>query len=660
MDEWAYFKTIVTNYKGLFGYYFTALQHYAPGFRQAGVGLIYSIGLAWIAVTAIKSPVDRFKAAGGAAATLILAAFLLSPTTNIKFLKSSSTTELSIGGYYSFYVLDSIMDVFRSTLDKVWLATNKEAALGGAGPASDSLAIAFADKSAAFAEKFRLGPARGAYIDYSTKCAPEIAKRSRTFEDKRSASAIGAGGNTLGVNSKDISIMAEVEAKRAAGNASLGDELVSGLDTVTFGLTGAVANWKDQGYFEDDRQAGIELLKNIPDENNPITGSSGYKIPTTAHFKAATLDEGESNEFQTRAELGEPFSQMNNGVSNGPSESEENLVVYPKNCYELYMVAQQTMTNFRDAVREDPEFKDLTVAQSYAAIMAGVTLDKAIRDQAMAASEAAGYETPLRSSVFNTLGTVTMNAFSAVGVWFKKWMLGFKIPALIASMALMSVALIICFPIFALLSVVFGPRILVTYLKMCALPIIVVFINDMMLTMAANLIAYNNIHQLAVDTFHPNSTDAPASLAATYTEVIVYSLLTAAELAIAKLLIFDDYRAASTMSPSETVTNTASTGAGIAASVAAIPATAGRLALTGSKLSAISSGRGNPTFRAPATPPLPSGGGFGGGGGGGGGGGNTGSAISTSLNALSATKTGKNYSEGTGSSPSGSKLVPPK
>lgn len=587
LHDWAYFKSIVGNFEGLISYYFVALNHYGPLFRQIGVSLLYSIGLAWIAFATVRAPFDRLKSALIGMASLVGVGFLISPTTDTPSVGAGNGKELSVGGYYAFHIIGSITGIFRSGVASVWEGSLAEAYGGAVGPAKLALGLAYSDKASAFADKFTLGPGRDAFVDYQSLCATTAYNLAQTETERMHLVNVGAGGNTLGLTASDVTSYAQSLAKHKSGTASLQDQLDLFLDQRVILRPTRLINLIEGGRWERSRDKGIALLQKIPDANNPIDGSKAYKIPTTIHYTSLFGGEVDGDHFASRSSLGGDFAKMDNGVTNLPADDENNFTFYPKNCHEMYLVANATMAHFRNAVRDDPEFVDSQVMQSYAALSAGNEIRRGVADEINAKAKANGYTIDFDTKLLDTLGETGKSAFDAVATAFQKWVLGFKIPAMVASMALLAVLLLISFPIFAILSIVFGPKILVTYLKLMGLPFLVVLVNDLLLTAAANLIAYENVAKVSVDAFMPNRVDTPTSMAVRYTQVIVFSVLTFAEIAIVKLLLWDDFRSATSFNPGQASSDTTKQGGGMILKAAAVVGTMGKAGVAmGAKQSA--------------------------------------------------------------------------
>ena len=125
--EWLYLQQIVGNFNALVQYYFGSAAFFGPWFRQAGVGILYSMGLAWAGFCFIKAPVDRLQHGLAVLGMVLISGFLLSPTTNTKELGAYSGTELSVGAYYSFYLAGTMSNIFSDVLGACLLYTSDAA-----------------------------------------------------------------------------------------------------------------------------------------------------------------------------------------------------------------------------------------------------------------------------------------------------------------------------------------------------------------------------------------------------------------------------------------------------------------------------------------------------------------------------------------------------
>lgn len=570
--EWMYLQQMVGNFEGLYQYYFGATYYYAPWFRQAAVGILYSLGLAWAAFCFLKAPVDRFQAGLQVVGMIILAGFLLGPTTNTKNLGSGSGTELSIGGYYSFLLAGTMTDVFAEVLRASWKNSIVEAA-GGGGPNKEALTLAFNDNSQKFADKFIKGEGRDAYVDYYTQCGSQAQKYAKTPKEKAILKSIGINAATLGMKSADSTTIQQTVAQQQNRNSDIGMAYAMGSGDFYAGSNLLDVAAHEAKAMDQNRAEAEDFLTTLPNSGNKIDGTKGYKIPTKDYYKTVLSDAdgtatSTSDSFKSLSGSSGKYADMTpkGAVSTAPG-SEEDYVFYPKNCYDLYLVASQTMENLREGSKGVPGYENMPLAGAYVAMSAANKLDRGIKDQMAELAKEAGIDIQFDDSVWQQVANTFHASMAEIGNEYNNFMLKFKIPAMVASMALLVPTLIICFPVFALLSIIFGHKVLITYMKLMALPFLVVFINHLLLSMSANLISFNKMAAILPETFNPGGVDVAGSMAMMNTETIIYTLICACELVIAKLLLWDDVRAATSWSLGSVGTASSDAGTSIAGTV---------------------------------------------------------------------------------------------
>lgn len=123
-------------------------------------------------------------------------------------------------------------------------------------------------------------------------------------------------------------------------------------------------------------------MKNrIPDANNSFTGDEGYRIPTQSYYKQRTDKNADpNNSSPSYVSLNDTSTDLAklkaNGVESVSSGTGEEYVFRPKNCYDMYLVAEASFRNFREAVKDNPEFKNLDVVQAYQSLSAGSAVRK--------------------------------------------------------------------------------------------------------------------------------------------------------------------------------------------------------------------------------------------------------------------------------------------
>lgn len=582
--EWVYLKTIVGNFEGLIQYYFSSMAYLAPWIRQASVSILYSLGLAWAALCMFKAPVDRLYSALGVFATVALAGFLVSPTTNTENLGSASGTELSVGAYYSFFLAGSMTEAFQSVVTASW-KNSISAANGGGGPSKDAIALAFADKSAQFADKFLKGEGKEAVKDYYQKCGPEAYKQATTPAQKSMLRSVGIGANTLGMANNEATEVAQRAKKDANRNPDYSNAWTDGND-INAGFA-QYDQFVDQAKQVDaNRSEAEKFLSNLPVANSSIDGTKGYRIPTTNYYKAALSSDANAN--NSKVDSFKKVSTSNGALSNmlakGATSTtpgdETDYMFYPKNCYDLYKVASETMSSLREGSRGVAGYENLPMTGQFSSMSASATVRRAINDEISRQFKDMGIDKNVDASFMETLSDYTYDATTKLSNTYDKWMLEYGIPSTISVMAMIVAILLITFPIFALVSVMFGAKVLASYFKLMAFPFIVVFINNLLLSLSANLIAFNKAYAIVPESFNPGSVDTASALSGMSAETIIFASICVCEVAIAKFILWDDVRAVTGFSPAAASQNAVSRGASLIGS--AISMATGALGKTAS------------------------------------------------------------------------------
>lgn len=608
--EWFYLIQISKNFEGLIFYFFQSASVFAPYIKGAAIPVIVGMGVISLALRLAKSPIDRFKSLVIGATIFAVSSFLLTGTTKTNNLGPASGTELSIGAYYSYYTAGLITQMFNDTIDNSWASVVNEQAGGGPGLLHEALSIAWVDAAEQFADIYIQGEGKDAYVDYHSICAPEALAVAKTTGQTRTLEAIGIGSNTLGMSPAEFTTVSQFALRNENGDSSWSDRLGKFFSMEPGSLV-------SQESAEIKRRAEAEeiLKTGLIEANNAIDGTKGYRIPTSDYYEryfGETVQADSSPTFSRVSGSSDRLSELhpNGQLSQDPS-SEQDFYFYPQNCYDLYLVASATMQNFRTGVKNYPAFKDMGYSQAFNSISASRHVRKGLNSQIQEQTREMGHNAEFDSSFVEDISDNSADFFKQISSSINKWMLEFQIPATITSMALLVVILIISFPIFAVMSVVLGHHVLTTYLKLMFLPFIVVFIHKFFLIMTTSIIAYSNSYELLIDTRYPGGVDTPAKMAAGNFKVIVFTLITVSEIAIAKFLLWDDVRAITSFNPSQFVKNALKEGVGYAAqagSLAVAPfSAAGRVAAAvGSRSRAIQS-IGTLKTIAGNTKPKPSG-----------------------------------------------------
>lgn len=568
--EWMYLKEIVGNFDQLITYYFGAMAHFAPWFRQAAVGILYSLGMAWAAFCFLKAPVDRLKAGLGVFGMVLLSGFLVSPTTNTRNLGGNNGVELSVGGYYSFLLAGSISQVFTDVVAASWSGSVRQAVKGSAG--MDAVAIAFNDKSQQFADEYLKSEGKDAYLDYMQQCGTQALTAAITPKQKSLLKNIGITANTLGMAPETATTVNQYIENTANGNTDYGVGVTLSADGGTYLLEAAAAEAKSM---EANRREAETMLKELASRNNKIDGTKGYRIPTTEFYKTALGDTpatstSDSNFKKVSQSDSDYAAMLPNGAQSTTPGAEEDYVFYPKNCYDMYLVARETMSNFRKGVQGVKGYENLDLTGQVTSLSAANKVRRGLNDLINKQIAEAGGDQKVAASLVETASDNAKALFDEIGNEFNKFMLEFKIPFMISSMALLVAILLITFPIFAVISIVFGPKVLISYFKFMALPFLVVFVNNLLLSISADLISFNKGVQAYGDTFHPGGVDLPASLSQMNTESIIYGVICICELAIAKFILWDDVKAVTSFNMSAAATAATERGASLLSTVASL------------------------------------------------------------------------------------------
>lgn len=573
-QEFLYLKFLIGNFEALYQLYFSNIAYLGPAFRQAGVGILFSLGLAWSGFCFIKAPVDRLLSGIGVLAMVGLSGFLISPTTNTTNLGPGSGTELSVGGYYSFVLAGTILGFFDDMLGQAWSSSIKSAA-GQAGPNNDALAMAYRDQAKVFADKFLAGEAKQAVLDYHQKCGAEALRNTTSNDDREILKAAGIGSNTLGMSKADATELMQYLSRMSTGTM---DTVTTAASTANV-ITNPLHRFKvpyEMFISSVNESKAEDILKALPPSASSIDGKKGYRIPTAAGVTQVLSPNPDtkklkSDAFVSHTSAGGALSKMlPNGAEAVDPKSEEAYVYYPKNCYDLYLVAKESMGNFREAVKDMPEYKNLQVTGTYISAAAAEAVRHGTTELYNEKLKQLGIDDPASVTALENAGDYLYGASTAISNWFDKWMLDYKIPITVSAMAMIVAVLLVTFPIFALASIIFGPKVLVSYAKLMTLPFLVVFINTMFLLMAANMIASEKIFALVNNTFKPGSVDLPSALAKMTAETIAYAVICVAELAIAKFILWDDVRAVTSFNPGNAGLAAAQRGASMMKAVAGL------------------------------------------------------------------------------------------
>lgn len=550
--SWLYLQQIVGNFEGLIHYYFGSAAFFGPWFRQAGVGVLYSMGLAWAGFCFVKAPVDRLQHGITVMGMVIISGFLLSSTKNTKELGAYSGTELSVGGYYSYYLAGTMSHIFSDVLAAAWKNAIVES-VGGGGPTKDAVALAFNDQAVKFAEKYIKSEGSKAYVDYFKQCGSQALAAAKTPQEKAFLKSVGVGAATLGMSAKEADSQRQILERQKAGSLDWKAlmSMTALAQNVPFGSM--IAANLEAKEFESNKVKAKKFMVEMPNANNTIDGTIGYRIPTSTYYKTLLSDvDGTQTSttpmFKSVSSSNGDFSKMlANGATKTEPGGEDDFIFYPKNCSDLYEVANATMASLREGAKGVPEYDKLPQAGGVVAMTAANLVNRGIKDQMSDVAKQAGVDIKFDDGVWESTVNNFMGAMSSIGNAYNEWMLKYQIPFTIASMAMIVAILLITFPVFACISVIYGHRILVTYFKLMAFPFLVVFTNNLLLILAANSIAFNKAMKAQQETFIVGGVDLNNAIASMNTETVIFTVICICEVAIAKMILWDDVRAVTSM-----------------------------------------------------------------------------------------------------------------
>lgn len=575
--EWLYLQQIVGNFPDLIKYYFGSAAFFGPWFRQAGVGILYSMGLAWAGFCFLKAPVDRLLHGITVLGMVVICGFLLSPTTNTKELGPYSGTELSVGGYYSYFLAGTMSSIFTDVLSAAWKNSIVES-VGGGGPSKEAIALAFNDEADKFAEKYIKGEGSQAYIDYMQQCGSQALAAAKTPQEKAFLKSVGVGAATLGMTAAEADSQNQAFERQKAGSWDLMG-LLSQMGMASMGPFASMQMAQaEAAQFEANKKKAKEFMDKMPNANNTIDGKKGYRIAIPTYYKtrlsgAEGAQTSSAPMYQSITQSGGSLAKMlANGATAPVAGSEEDYIFYPKNCSDMYEVANATMASFREGVKGLPGYENMPQAGALVAMSAANLLDRGIRDMMGDAVKQAGVDMKFDDKLWRDAINNYRATMDSIGNKYNEIMLHFVIPFTIASMAMIVVILLITFPIFACIAVLFGHKTLVTYFKLMAFPFLVVFVNNLLLILAANAIAFNKSMAVMQETFRAGGVDVNNAMASMNTETVIYSTICIAEVAIARLILWDDVKGVTSMNLQSAANSASEKGMSLAGSAVSMVA----------------------------------------------------------------------------------------
>lgn len=599
---WLYLKVISGALVELIQLYFTQWSHYHTALRSAAMAILFTGGLAWMGFLIARTPVDRGKSAVGAFLTIAACGILLSTSSNSNnmYTGGGAGAPVANGTYWSYTIVGNFYQIFKSSIDSVYDATLTSVVAGTAGPRDRNMAIAYESQARNNAKLFEDSPVHDIYLDYATLCTNAAMKHITDQDQIKKLQAVGLfGGTQIGVLDEERSILSSANANAgqvqlstsksvqdlmaikqagAAGKflAEAAGDAIGGIAGIGGLLSGGF-----NGYLTNDkRDEGLEVLRtlSIPDVN-PYDGKKlSYNNPTKAYWdkrKGLTTTGPEFNTATTH--LGGRMLQS--GLDPTAAASPPLVVpitstpaqkFYPKNCEEAFLLAEDSIKSWRLSNINDPNYGGDLVVGAMGSLNAQKQMYERTNEivkQRLKAAGAKEGQSELLDNV-NASGDTLYDWMIDLTSAISEWMLRFKIPMTIATCAMLAAALLVAFPLFCVMSVFMGYSILWTYLKLLVLAFLVVFLNDLFLGMASDLLASNMLAAGQKVGYLPGAGSLAADLSAATSKAIIFTSLTVIEIAVAKLLIWDDVKSLGSFNPSSVGIDSASKGLQIAGSIA--------------------------------------------------------------------------------------------
>lgn len=561
-----YFLDIVSHYVNIW-------QAYHQVFTKAAMDLVMFGGLAWVGVLALKAPVDKLRTAAGAMVIVLLTGMLLQPGT-YKVGPNNSEVGLAAGAGYALSIIGGVYALFKSALDSV----NKEGA--------NALAFnnAYHVTNAGTVDRYAKSPLAPMMNDYISLCQNAVEQSAGMSEETRKAGwAVGLFGSS-GIGQAEAQFTMSKEMLEAIKNKDkdLTKYMTSSVPFTMYDESMTVAN--SEAKIQDGIAKGIAMLNNIPDDANPYFSgqypTGGYQLPTQAYWQTALGGKGEGPELDDAVSgtFGDGYQNSAYGGEGGASlPADQKHAFYPKSCAQMYLLVAKGVANYNAAaaanglggqktalMRDGMSAQTMMIQQINAKIAQDKLKSTSLQNMKPYANQLyPGQETP---SLLSAVADSTMTGMQDIGMKFREWMLKFKIPAMINGCAMLAGMLIVLFPIICVFAIFISPNILISYVKLLAFSFVVPFINDMCLTMASSLLAMNG--ELMEGYNAGNYTENWALLiSAASAQYIIFIALTAVEIIIAKMLIWDDVKGLSGFNPGGAATGMAATGLAITGAV---------------------------------------------------------------------------------------------
>lgn len=566
-------KSLADSFIDVVTFYMATWSPYHTAMRNAAAAILIPAGLVWTAINILKIPENKGTSAVGSLILLSALVLLLSPTNKIGKLFPGSTpaaagVQYAEGAYWSFTIPKEIYKVFNSALRSV--EVNNEAK-------NSALRIAYDMNTSKVASKWNDTPLQALYTDYVSKCTAATMANAGTEDNVRALGHVGLhSGSGIGYTQEDRSAIASALAKYSSVEKDFyGDDV--GTFTALMGytpfgilykkgasLSEAASSALKANEIESYEAEGKSILAKIPEDSNPYnnvstTTPSGFRVPTADFWRKKWGLNSSGADFYDGSSYDGGKYQNPEIVSSGTDERAQNAGFYPENCVEAYEMANLAVAEYRKALRDLPEFKGAPADYTAVATnseLAEIQKYNRLRASAMTSDRDA---VRLNSAALNTTTNAEQKAndiaaelyakTQSIGAKISEWLLQVKMPFFISTLSMMCAGLITAFPVIIIVSVFMGHKILVSFAKLVAFCFLVIFINQVFLSLGANLIAVTKQMDLVYAIGNIARDNQGLEMSAATAEVTIFTSLMAIEIIIAKMLIWDDVKGLSGFSP---------------------------------------------------------------------------------------------------------------
>lgn len=551
-------KVLSGNLIELIQFYFLTWSTYHAAMREAAIPIIFGGGLVWSAIMAFKFPEDKFKGVVGTFVMLVVIGILIAPAKDSSPMfpgGAQGPLPVANGSVWIFRLTGNVYQLFRSGTDSIYYNNLEGEATGGESFRTDQHAILYADAAERMAASLEDSPGFAVVTSYMGMCNEAIRDSYNDGKTLEAARGVGlAGSNLIGVNAEDRSVI--------QGALSGAKETMS-----TFG--GAIANrwWRpdvatvEAGANQLDRivsasmvdsmvEEGVEMLENIPAHKDPFTGGTahGFIIPTKAYFDKKNFgkDTGvptlDPRTFQGGKYV---YGSISNGGSLAPDQA---FMFYPKSCKDAYELSNYVMAAMRNSNNEHSEVSDpiIRARDNLTAVARSAELANRASENMMRARGL----TPanMDSSTLENTSDNVIGGLVALSAKVGEFMLRYKVPMMVSVSAMLAAVLLVAFPLFAVMTVFLGPQILITFFKLVIFAFLLIYLNDLFISMAADVLYFQEVSGAQAFNTGYNA-GLSATQAASTTKAIIFSVLTVVEVAAARLILWDDAKALAGFKP---------------------------------------------------------------------------------------------------------------